>query len=90
MHHCRDVVTYWSKIAKNLPHSHLVRSLWVTPCEFFDDHTFPEIRIMGLSDGVHFMTPLSLCWAQYRPACDGHTDRHLTVAKTALCIALLG
>jgi len=62
MHRFRDMTTYWSKIAeKTQPtliwHVPLGRSL----ANFSTSHTFPETRVMGLSDGVHFTILLSLC-----------------------------
>jgi len=42
---------------------------------FSTSHTFPETRVMGLSDGVHFTILLSLCYAQYWRVTDGRTRR---------------
>jgi len=61
MHRFRDMTTYWLKIVEKTQPSSFGTFLGVTPCEFLASHTFPETRVLGLSDGVHFMILLSLC-----------------------------
>ena len=79
----RDVVIYWSKVSeKNLPHSHLIHSLGVTLCVVFkDSYTLPESRIMGISDCVHFMNLLPLCYAKYWSVADLRTDGHVSLLQ---------
>jgi len=74
MHRFRDMSTYWSKIAENLPHSHLERSLGVTHCEFFDESylaTLPESEIMWLWRTFH---DPAFDLLSTIPVCDRQTD----------------
>jgi len=56
------------KSPKNLPNSHLARSLGWPLANFSTSHTLPG----GWSDGAHFTILLSICWTQYRLT-DGQT-----------------
>jgi len=62
MHRFRDMTTHWSKIAEKIQPT----LIWHIPLGWplansSMNHTSPETRVMGLSDGVHFMILLSLC-----------------------------
>ena len=76
MHRFRDMTTYWLKIVEKTQTPLIWHHFWGWPLgNFSSSHTFPETRVMGLSDGVHFTILLSLCYAQYRRVTDGQTDR---------------
>jgi len=89
------MTTYLSKIAEKTQPTLIWHVPLGRPLAIFSmNHTSPETRVMGLSDGVHFTILLSLCQAQYRRVTDGRPDRptdgHVAVAKTRTSIASRG
>ena len=75
MHRFRDMTTYWLKIVEKTQTPSFGTFFRGDPLRIFRRDTFPETRVMGLSDGVHFTILLLLCYAQYRRVTDGRTDR---------------
>jgi len=72
MHRFRDMTTYWLKIVEKTQTPLIWHLFWAWPLEtrvrghsrssnFSTTHTYPETRLMGLSDGIHFTILLSLC-----------------------------
>jgi len=88
------VFEIWRHISRKSPKKpnppHLARSFGGPLANFLTSHTFPETRVIGLSDGVHFTILLSLCYAQYWRVTDGRTDGHVAVAKTRASIESRG
>ena len=88
MHRFRDMTTYWLKIVEKNPTPSFSTFFGVTLANFSASHAYPETRVMGLSDGIHFTILGTI------PACDGQTDgqtdRHVAVAKTRASIASRG
>ena len=75
MHRFRGMTTYWLKIVEKTQTPLIWHHFWGWPlANFSTSHTFPETRVMGLSDGVHFTILLSLGQSQYRRVIDRRTD----------------
>jgi len=66
--------------AKNLPHSHLARSLGVTDCEFFDESYLARKWNHEAIIWCTLHDPAFALLGTIR-SCDGRTDRHVTVNK---------
>ena len=82
-YHFRDIASYLSKVANfNLPHLHLVPLLRMTPVEFPKELWRQKTSVPGVSCGVICMILCLAVLVEHQLVT--HTDRHMTIAYTAL------